>query len=150
MVRHANVRVADYVRADGRVEGEAIHAVTSRVHEHCRGAINDVAGRDLTDAGLQYVYQRVATAAGVGVAPQYGKNRTDRNVDVDVRGPVQRIEDDDVPAVLAVAVDDDRFLIFFRRHYRDYAARPQAVEQGLVREVVEALDGFAVDVRLAL
>ena len=45
--RHADVRVAEHVGADGRIEREAVHAVAGAVDQHRRGAVDDVAGGDL-------------------------------------------------------------------------------------------------------
>ena len=100
-------------------------------------------------AGLQHVGQRVARAGRVGLAAQDRKDRADADVHVDVARAVERIEDDDVLAVLAVALDDDRLLVLLRSHDRHVAAVAQAVQQRLVGEHVELLHRLALHVLLA-
>ena len=138
--------MADNVGADGRIEREAEHAVAGRVDQHGGRAVDDVAGGDLAVAGLKHIDHRVAISFGVRLTAQDREDRADADVDVDVAGAVERIEDDHVLAMPAVALDDDRFLVFFRGHDGDVAAVAQTVQQRLVRKHVELLHGLALHV----
>ena len=83
------------------------------------------------------------------VAAEDRENRADADVDVDVAGAVERIEDDDVFPELAIALDDHGIFVFFRRHDGHVAAVAQKLQQRLIRDDVELLDLLALDVRFA-
>ena len=101
-------------------------------------------------AGLQHVVQRVALAGRVGLAAEDREDGADADVDVDVAGAVERVEDDDVLAVLrGRAATTIGLVVLLGGHDGDVAAAAQAVQQRLVGEHVELLHGFALDVLLA-
>ena len=98
---------------------------------------------DLQTADSQFA------AMYIGFASKDGKDGADADVDVDIAAAVERIEDDDVLAVLAVALDDDGVFVFFRRHDGHVAAIAQKLQQRLVGDDVELLHGLALHVGLA-
>src|ERR1700733_1921819 len=135
-----------HVGADQRIESEAVHAVSGAVDKERRCAVKDVSRRHLFRAGLQYVHLGRAFGVAVHVTAQNGEDGADADVDIDIAGPVERIEDDYVLAVTRIAESHDRLLVLFRGQHADVAAIAQAGEQSLVCEDVELLDRLALDV----
>ena len=78
--------MADETRTDRRVEREAMDAVAGGVDHHGRGAVDDVTGRDLPQAGLQDIGEGRA-GARVRVAAQDREDRADADVDIDIAEP---------------------------------------------------------------
>src|ERR1041384_6735071 len=100
-VRRADVGVRQQKLADGGIEGEAVHALPRRVHEHRARTVQDVAGGDLRSALLETVGERARALLG-GAAAMDGENRADRDVDTDVGRAVERIVHQDVLAAATI------------------------------------------------
>lgn len=76
-----------------------------------------------------------------------GEDRPDADVDVDVRGSVERVEGKRVFAREIGLGHLDRILDLLRGHDADLSRPPQDLDDGLVRKVVELHHLFALDVR---
>ncbi len=91
-----NVLVRQEELTEGRVECEAVHAVPGRVHHHCARTVDEVSGGHLHVAGLETILNiAVVTRSN---PPVNRENRTDADVHVDVRGAVERVEQQDIVA----------------------------------------------------
>ncbi len=144
---HAHAVVTEDEGADGGVESEAVDAVAGGVDKNSGRAVNDVAGGDLLGSGLKDGGADVI--ADVGGFAKDGEDGADIDVDVDVGGAVEGVEDDDVFAGGGGAVEDEGLFVFFGDEGGDAVTKAEAVEEGLVGVDVEFLLGFAVDVGFA-
>ncbi len=89
-----------------------MHPLPQAEHQHRRGTVDRVAGADLTGPRLQELLRQVDIFRGIGA--ENGENAADRNVDVDVRGTVQRIESKQIfsadfprPTTTGVSISSD-------------------------------------------
>ena len=79
-----------------------------------------------------------------------GEDGADVDVDVDVGGAVERVEDDDVAAGFGVGVDDDGLFVLFADERGDGVTAAEDVKKHFVGVDVELLLDFALDVDGAL
>ncbi|MNT25957.1 hypothetical protein D3C72_1615030 [compost metagenome] len=116
--------------AQVRIEGEAVDAVADGQHQHGGGAVERIAGSHLGRAGLQEVLLRH------GVRPfgraQHREDAAHRDVDIDVRGTVERVEHQQVLAARIARGDLVWRLHFLRGHAGQVAAPLVDVQEGLV------------------
>ncbi len=144
VVRDRHIGVRQHEAACLAVEREHVHAVADGQHQGGLRAVDSVAGGDLVGAGLHEV------GLGHGLARlghvQHREDGADRDIDVNVRRAVQRVEHQQVFA-LRVAVGNlvERFH-FFRRHRGEVAAPFVGVEQHFIGDHVQLLLGFALDI----
>src|SRR5258707_3820882 len=146
LVRDTDVRMRQQELADGRIEREAMHALPRGVHQHGAGAVDHVAGRHLSPAGLQHVLHFAGTPARDLLHD--AENGAHRDVDVDVGGAVERIEQQAVlPAAKPLGYGNDPGLLL-GRHRAEPAAVVHGLDDGVVGEHVELLLDFALHVRV--
>ena len=81
--REFHIRVGKVESSNGRVEGEAIHAMSCSINQHGGGAIDNVAGGDLAAPRLKTVLQHAALVPGDLL--QNREDGPDGDIDVDVR-----------------------------------------------------------------
>ena len=128
-----------------RVEREHDDAAPEREDELGLGAVHAVAGGDLVAAGLQEVgFNAVALRTHAG---EHREDRADRDVDVDVRRAVERIEGDQVRAHGAVFRNAHHGFDFFAQHAADRARARDRLDEDVVADHVELLLVFALNVR---
>src|SRR6185437_4643823 len=139
---HLHLVVGENEGADGGVEREAVNAVAGGVDEHGRRTVDDVAGGNLFGAGQQDGF--LEWLAGNALVD--GEDGADVDVDVDVGGAVERVEDDDVSARLRVGVDDDGLFVFFADKCGHAVAATEDVEENFVGVDVELLLDLALHV----
>jgi hypothetical protein len=72
-----------------------------------------------------------------------------RDVHVDVAGPVQRIEQHNVLRLAAELLDDVGFVVLLGDHQAHVAAVTEALDDGLIGDLVELLNQLALDVGIA-
>ena len=131
--------MAEHVGADRGIEREAVHAVAGGVDHDRRRAVDHVAGGELLRAA---VAGRRRWDRRIAASVRHGEDREDRadaDVDVDVRGAVERIEHDDVLAAAGAAIEGDRLFVLFGGDHADVFADAQAVHQRFVGVDVELL-----------
>src|SRR5581483_1289994 len=81
-------------------------------------------------------------------ASQDRKYRSNRNVDIDIRGPVQRIEEKDVLSTFVVRRNFEDTLVLFAGHSAEVpAVVHRAIDHG-VGEGVEFLDDLALNINV--
>src|SRR5438128_1887560 len=134
--------------ADRGVEGEAVHPLTRRVHEHRARAVEAVARGDLLLPCLQTVGD-ARRGALPGHATMDREHRADRDLDVDVGGAVEGVVQHDVLAGGPPGRDGDGLLILLRRRHAHPPRVLDAVAHGLVGEEIELLLQVAGDVHRA-
>ena len=94
--RDAHVGVGERIGADLAIEREAVHPRTEGDHHHRHRAVERISGCDLLRARLQKMLgPRLRDALR---HPQHRKNRPDRHVHVEIVGPVERIEREQIPS----------------------------------------------------
>ncbi len=133
--------------ADGRIEGEAVDAVSSRVDEHRRRAVDDVACRHLVAPRLQRVLHRDAPEVIIRNLID-GENGADGHVHVHVARSVERIEQDHVLALAAVEEQRDGFGVLFGADEAHLAAASERPHELLVGEHVELFLDLALHVHV--
>src|SRR5690606_15056594 len=106
--------------ADLAVEGERVRAVADGQHQRGLRAVDAVARGDLGGARLQVV--RVGGRDHAFRAAQHREDGADRDVDVDVRRTVERIEQQQVAAARIVAGNRLAVVHLLRRQARQVAA----------------------------
>ncbi len=129
--------------ADFTVKRKAVRAFAHGQHQHGGRAVDSVTRSDLLHAGAQVVGH--GGVADLGVA-QHRKNGADRDVDVGVTRPVERIENEHVGAALEFLRQGVRVVHFFGRHASDQAAPLARLDHGVVGEHVELFLHFALHV----
>lgn len=82
------------------IQGEALDAIAEGQHQHGLRAVDGVAGGDLGGARLEegFLAQGIVLVQVLVGAAQHREDGADRDVDVDVAGAVQRVEDQQVGA----------------------------------------------------
>jgi hypothetical protein len=142
--RDLDVALRQHPRAHLAVQGEAVDAVAGGEHQHGLRAVHGVACGHLLGAGLHEVgFGRLAHAFR---SLKYREDGADGDVDVDVGGAVQWVEQQHVFAFwIAVRDRVDRFH-FFRCHRRQVAAPFIRFEQDFVGDDVQFFLDFTLDV----
>jgi len=82
--------------------------------------------------------------------PQDGKNRSDADIDVDVGGTIERIENDRVFGPRRAVVQDDRFFVLLGGKNSNAVAAAQTIEERIVGIDIELLLLFALDIARTL
>ncbi len=142
--RDLDVARRHHEAADLAVQREGMRAVADRQHQHRARAVRGVAGADLGGARLQEVF--VARRGDVVRAAQHREDGADRDVHVDVRAAVQRIEQQQIVAALEGVGNRLAVVHLFRRQAGEVAAPGVGFEQDVVRQHVELLLRLALDV----
>ena len=133
--------------AEGGIEGEALDlALLEAHHELGRRAVHAVAGRDDVVARTEDVND-LADRAGRGALVD-GEDRAGRDVAVDVRRAVERVERD-AEAARVLLRHDDRLLVLLGDEDAARARLDERVDEEVVREDVELLLVVAGRVLLA-
>src|SRR5687768_16080330 len=101
--------------AEARVQRKAVDPMARRIDHHRAGSINEVARSNLLDSLLKTIF-KTAVGGMVRHPAVYRKYGSDAGVDIDVRGTVQRVEHQDILALLALAGYGNDVFRFFRRH----------------------------------
>ncbi|VTT27757.1 Uncharacterised protein [Klebsiella pneumoniae] len=121
-----------------------MHATAGGVNQHGGGAVNHVPGRNLLAARLQEVFFGHRRTRWGNTAVD-GEDGTDRHVNVDVGGAVQRIHQHHVLAVFD-AFEDHNLIFFFRGDTGHDAARFQSRLQLFVGKQIELHLFFALNI----
>ena len=108
---------------DFRFQRESENASPGGIDKDGGGTVDDIPGGYLLPAGLQGC---VRSGHPVG-ASQDGKDGAHTHVDVDVRGTIEGIEDDDVFAGRGV-VDGDRVLVLLETRKATLSRAPRQCE----------------------
>ena len=138
--RDADVLVRVDELPDGRLQGEAVHALARGVHQHGAGAVHDVARRHLGGARLHGV-RRHRLAPRAAAAPD-GEDGADDAVDVQVRGAVHGIDAHHVGALAEI----ERLVQLLGHDDAYQAARVERADDHVVGPQVELLHHLALDV----
>ena len=167
---NADAALGEQKLPERRVEGEDRRGgLAEAEHEHARGAVEAVAGRDQVPPGPQRALRcggsggggsswgggsrgrgggsssscsfSGSASAALAVDPE---DRPDRHPAVDVRGAVERVEDHDV--VPRRVFDDDRRVVLLGDHRRDLPRPTEAGDEDVVGQDVQLLLVLALDV----
>jgi hypothetical protein len=125
-------------------------AVADGQHEHRRGTVKRVAGGDLLRAGLQKISRGRRAGTTILRAAQDRKDAADRQVDVDVRRTVERVENQQILAARIFGRNRIDILHFLGGHRRQVAPPLAVVQESLVGQHVELLLRLALHVLAAL
>src|SRR5687767_15779082 len=109
-----------------------MRTLARRINEHRARAVDDVSRRNLPASGLKHILHLAARAARD--LPDNGKDRSDWNVDVDVRGTVERIEQQAVFSAAEVRRDVDDTGLFLRRQRTESPTMIDCLDDDLVGE----------------
>ncbi|PRD38308.1 UNVERIFIED_CONTAM: hypothetical protein NCL1_03594 [Trichonephila clavipes] len=150
--RHAFLGQDELARGRGfaggaAVQGEGVHAVAQGQDELGRRAVDGIAGGDLGRARLQERGDFGGIAAGRRF--QHREDCAHRHVDVDVRGAVERVEQQQVAAARRAVGDRERVVHLLRGHAGEVAAAAVHVEQDVVGDHVQLLLVLALHVGAA-
>ena len=152
--RDPDVGVREEELADAGVEREALDARLRprRVDEHRGRAVDEVARDDLLLRDAREELGLGVDGAGAADAP-HGEDRADGAVDVEVRGAVERVDEDDVLPRRGrdglVLGEAGREVHLLGDDGRDELPVGEGLEEDVVREGVELLLLLALDVRPA-
>ena len=143
----ADLPVRQQELSDRRIEGEAGHALSGGVHEDGRRPVHHVAGRHLLEPRLQAILERAVTAfADAAVDREDG---SDRDVRVNVRTAVERIEQQHVVPGRELVGDPDQPFLLLGGHHAQLTVVVHGVEHHVVRILVELPHFLSVHVLLA-
>ena len=143
-LRRHDVLVREQELADGGVVGEAVHAVAGRVDHHHRRAVNDVSGSHLLGAILEAVFEaRFGRVVALEAIDR--EDGADADVDVDVRGAVERVEEQHVVAGVVFGRHDDA-VVLLGAHQGEATVLANGADDLFVGEQVELLDLLALHV----
>src|SRR5437870_11391563 len=146
--RRANIFVGKKKLAQAWIERESMNAVSGGVNHHRARAVDKIARSDLVRALLQAVFER-AVFVIFGDLVMDGKDRSNTGIDIDIGRSVQGIEHQNVFAPRAAVRNRNDILGFFGSHDTQVPVVAHCAANGLLRKLVESLDGFAVNVHLA-
>ena len=142
--RDAVVPLGQVPGADLAVQREGGHAVAHGQHQHGRGTIDGIAGRNLLRAGLQEVL--LGDMLHAFGRPQHREDRAHHRVDVDVGGTIQRVEQQQ-EFTLRIAVRNGVGLVHFLGGDGGQLPAPQiGFQQRVVGDHVQLLLGFPLHV----
>ncbi len=116
------------------IEREHLHAVSDRDDEQRLRSVQRVAGAHLASSGLQ---ERAVRDRPVARRGEYGEDRSDRYVDVDVARAVEGIEEQQEVAARVGHRDAVRVIHLLGGHRREVAAPFVRFHEDLVGEHVE-------------
>jgi hypothetical protein len=145
--RYLQVRCVGYEAADFPIEREAVRALADADDEHGRRPVNGIAGSHLPEARLQVVG---SGRRAVLLVPQHREDGAHRNVDVGVRGAIERIEREQVAAAGVLRRHCIRLLELLGHHAGEQPAPLAAADHDLVGQHVELLLGLALHVLAAV
>src|SRR3954471_12471265 len=140
----AEVWMAEDELTDPGVEREPVHPVAEREHQHRGRPVEGVPRTDLPRAGLEEGVQ-----PGGAIArwpPQDREDGADGDVDVEVRGAVERVEDEEVLAARMPEGNGMWRIHLLGDHPREMAAPFAGGDEDLVGEEVEVLLPLALAV----
>ena len=151
IVRNAHVGGGHDETAGFAIQREGMHAFAQCQHQLGRRTVHRIARHQLARTGLQegaFIHRR-STAVGKVRAAQHRKDGAGRNVHIDVRRAVERIEQQQVLA-LGVAVRNlVRRIHLLRGHRRKVAAPLVRLEQDFVGDHIQLLLHLALHVLAA-
>src|SRR5439155_21141613 len=133
--------------AETRIEGIAMHTVAGGVDEHCARTIDHISGSYLLRSWLQQIVR--STFCTFADLVMNRENRADGNVDVNIRGPIKRVEEYYIRPAWIFRRRHDRLSRFFRGHGTDVPACFQRLDECLMREDIEFRYLLALDVFVA-
>ena len=102
-LRNAHALRHEHERSDRRIQHEHVDAPPRRQDEHRGRAVEDVSGRDLARTALA---QRLDRAGNRRVILEDGKNGAHADAHVQIRGAIERIEDDTVFTAVDAALEN--------------------------------------------
>ena len=123
-----------------------MHAGARGVHEHRARPIDDVPRRHLPAARLQHVLHLAMSPTRDLL--HHAEDRPDRHVDVDVGGPIERIEEEAVLAAAESVGNGDDVRLFLGRHGTEPAPMVHRLHDGVVGEDVELLLDLPLHIRV--
>ena len=132
--------------ADRRIQRETVNSAACRVDEHRRGPVHHVPCGDLLRTGLQAIHQRSVPASRNPFVER--EDRSNRDVRVDVRAAVERIEQQDVVSYRELLGNLDQPLFLLGGHHAQVPTMIQRVEHHVMRVLIELLDFFSMYVAL--
>jgi hypothetical protein len=130
--------------AELRLERKAVHPPADGQDDHRRRAVDRVSSTDLLRPRLQEVL-RDGVVAWIR-STQNRENATDREVHVDVRRTVERVEHQEVLAARIALRDGMRCLQLLGHHPGEQAAPFVGAQEKVVRDQVEFLLRLALDI----
>ena len=140
----AHVGVRENPFADFGVERESVRAAAQRQHQHGAGTVERVAGAHLCGAVLQKVHQRrVLPRHG---RAQNGENAPHRQIHIDVRRAVERIEEQQILAARKLRGHLVRLGHLLGHHAGQVAAPFGGAEEDVVALQIEWLLRLAMHV----
>ena len=120
-----------------------MHAAPERQHDHRARSVQSEAGRDLIGAGLK-------KSCSPGFAPicrlKNRKDRSNRNVHVEVRRAVERVKRKEIGSSFVSARYGVRFRQLLRGHATERATISTLVQHDVVRDHVEWLLKLSLNV----
>src|SRR4051812_1154734 len=140
----AEVSMGEDELTDRRVEREPVDPVAQREHQHGRRPVECVPRTDLSRARLEEGVQ-----AGSAVArrpPQDGEDGADGDVHVEIRGAVERVEDEEVLAARMAEGNGMRRIHLLGHHPGEMPSPFAGGDEDLVGEEVEVLLPLALAV----
>src|SRR5690606_14541267 len=144
LLREAHTFLAQAEHTQRRIVGESVYTATGGVDQHGGGAVNNVTGGNLLATRLQEIlfgdprtHRRNATVNR--------ENGSNRDVNVDVGGAVERVHQNNVFCVFT-PFENDNLIFFFRGDTRNDVARAQCCFQFFIREQVKFLLNLALNV----
>ena len=146
-LRHLDVVVGQHKAAQLTVQGKAFNAITKGQQQHGLRAIDRVTSRHLLGTRLQEGFLTEVAFITIAIrATQHREDGADRNVDINVAGAVQRIENQQVSAFRVLTGNLVGIVHFFGRHAGQVTAPLVGFQQDFVGNHVEFLLHLALHV----
>ena len=137
---HTNIAVSQNELTKTGVQGEGVHAKSSGDAHDRRGSIQSVSRREQLRARAKEVLNGGLTAR-LGLLAVDTKDRTDRNVCVNVGRTIEGVEDDSVSS--SHSTHHNRVLVFFTSHDVNLVGEGEAVDKDIIGKDIQLLLNIA-------
>ena len=131
--------------AHARIKCEPMHALTGRVNQHGRSAVQEIAGGYLFGTGLEDFIKLHFTGTA-GLTAQDGENGPDVDVHINVGGAIQRVKDQHVVPAGECRRNAHQFRILFGSYGAQHTGTLHPVQKNPVGKIVKLLDILTLNV----
>ena len=128
-----------------RIKCKPMHALTGRINQHGRSAVQEIAGGYLFGTGLEDFIELHFTGTA-GLTAQDGENGPDVDVHIDVGGAIQRVKDQHVVPAGECRRNAHQFRILFGSYGAQHTGTLHPVQKNPVGKIVKLLDILTLNV----
>jgi hypothetical protein len=142
--RNFHVRMRQTKLSYRRIQRKSIDSFARSINQHCRRTIDHITRSYLLRAFLQHIFK--GSAAPHRFSPVDRKDGAYRNIAIDIRGAVERIDTNNIFGIFGYrGIDDHQVIFFFGSHDAALAATGQRTDELRVGKYIQLLLTLALD-----